>query len=201
MSGQPTTFLRADRLPWTEAPAEVRDWVGARAGEPIAGWSDRSGGMSTGLAAVVHGDKRSVFVKAVDADHNPSGAKMYRREAEFAARLASLPAVPAPLDAGEVTAASGGVWVLLLFDALPGEPPDHPWRPDHLARTLDAWTEVREALAGIDGLPHRAMLAGLFDGWRQSAADSDAPLHQLATDWTEREVRLLERIEPENDRI
>lgn len=201
MAGQPTTYLRADRLPWTQAPAEVRDWVAARAGEPIAGWSDRSGGMSTGLATVVHGSRRSVFVKAVDADHNPRGADFYRREAEFAARLASLPSVPTPLDAGELTTAQGVDWVLLLFDALPGEPPPHPWRPEHLVRTLDAWVEVREALTTIDDLPNRGMLAGLFDGWRQLAEDPDSPWHQFAGAWAEREVGLLDRIESETDRI
>ncbi len=118
----PPTYLHGPRLGWTAAPQPVRDWVEERAGGPITDWQDRVGGMSTGLATVVHGSRRSVFVKALDATENPPGGTFYLREAESAARLPDLPSIPRLLDHGEVPVGDHR-WVVILYPAAAGDPP------------------------------------------------------------------------------
>lgn len=189
MTNQAETFLRNDRLSWQSAPAAVRAWVAERAGEPIAGWQDRSGGMSTGLAVVVHGSRRSVFVKGLDATVNPHGGEMYRREAAFAAQLPDHPAVPAPVDHGEVLA-DDHQWLLIMYPAVSGGTPEHPWRSDQLTRVLDAWLPVQLALHGVDW-PARGANAEMFDGWRTIAADPTDPWHPEAERYLEREQRFV----------
>lgn len=190
MPTPPSTYLHGSRLGWSAAPQAVRDWVTDRAGGPVVDWRDRVGGMSTGLATVVHGSRRSVFVKALDATDNPRGGVFYLREAESAALLPRLPSIPPLLDHGEIMV-DDHQWVVIVYPALAGEPPSHPWRANDLARVLDAWRPVQGALAGVEGWPRRDMITALFNGWRTIAADPDDPWHDRADAWLEREARFV----------
>ncbi|GAB3753130.1 BUD32 family EKC/KEOPS complex subunit [Microlunatus parietis] len=185
----PSTYLHGPRLGWPQAPAAVRDWVAERAGT-VSGFEDRVGGMSTGLATVVTGDRRSVFVKGLDATLNSAGERFYRREAEFAARLPDLPSIPRLLDQATI-AVDDHQWVVLLYPAATGLPPQHPWRAADLTRVLDAWLPVRDALANIPDWPRNDLIAPLFTGWRTIAASPDDPWHELAADWIDREERFV----------
>lgn len=183
------TYLHGGRLGWREAPDAVRDWVAERSGT-VSEFEDRVGGMSTGLATVVTGERRRVFVKALDAGVNPDGERFYRREAEFAALLPDLPSVPRLLDHGTVDVGDHR-WVVLLYPAAAGDPPRHPWRAADLTRVLDAWLPVREALTDIPGWPHHELIAPLFTGWRTIAGNPEDPWHAHAADWVEREERFV----------
>ncbi|WP_152362217.1 hypothetical protein [Microlunatus speluncae] len=196
----PPTYLHGPRLGWTAAPQAVRDWVEARAGGPIVDWQDRVGGMSTGLATVVHGSRRSVFVKALDATVNPDGGRFYLREAEAAARLPDAPSIPRLLDHAEL-AVGDHQWVVILYPAVAGDPPPHPWRADDLDRVLDAWLPVQEALAKIDDWPQSNLAAKLFSGWQSIAEDPEDPWHELAGDWLPGEARFVAMITDPADLI
>ncbi len=187
------TYLHGDRLSWQSAPGQVRDWITARAGDPVSGWQDRVGGMSNGLATVVHGSRRSVFVKALDATGNPRGGTFYLREAEAAARLPDLPSIPRLLDYGEVSVGDHR-WVVILYPALAGEPPTHPWRAADLDRVLHAWQSVQGALAKINDWPQSDLAATLFSGWRAIADDPEDAWHDLAADWLTGEARFVAMI-------
>ena len=80
----------------------VRRWVYERSGAPTAEPRNCEGGMATGVAAVITGAERPVFVKALDVADNPQGAAMYQREAELAALLPVHDRIPRLLDAGRV---------------------------------------------------------------------------------------------------
>jgi len=125
---QPATFLHGARTRWHAAPAQVHAWVHERIGVEIAAAQDRVGGMATGVAAIVHGAERVTFVKALDADENPPGARMYQAEAEIAGRLPRHPTIPGLLDAGWVDVPNGRWWIS-LFEARRGTTPQHPWNP------------------------------------------------------------------------
>ncbi|MFC7623414.1 hypothetical protein [Microlunatus sp. GCM10028923] len=146
--------------------------------------------MSTGLATVVTGERRRVFVKALDATLNAAGERFYRREAESSALLPDLPSIPRLLDHGTV-AVDDHHWVVLLYPAVAGEPPQHPWRAADLNRVLDAWLPVGEALSAIPDWPRNNLIAPLFTGWRTIAESPDDPWHEHAQDWTDREQRFV----------
>jgi hypothetical protein len=157
------------------------------------GWRDRVGGMSTGLAVVVHGSRRSVFVKALDATDNPRGGTFYLREAESAARLPRLPSIPRLLDHGQIMV-DDHQWVVILYPAVAGNPPAHPWRAADLGRVLDAWLPVQVALSTVEGWPRRDVLATLFSGWRTITDDPEDAWHELSGPWLEREARFVAMI-------
>lgn len=182
----PDTFLHGRRRPWAEVPAPVRAWVEDQLGEPVRSWVDRPGGMSTGIAAVVHGGRRSLFVKGVDGVSNPKGARMYVREAEVAARLPRRPEIPPLLASGEVES-DGGSWVLNVFPALTGSAVRHPWRAAELTRVLDAWHRLTPTLRDA-AWDTTARLSVFFTGWATIASDDDDPWNGLAERWVEREA-------------
>jgi Ser/Thr protein kinase RdoA (MazF antagonist) len=149
--------------------------------------------MATGVAAVVEGADRAVFVKALDAVDNPKGAGMYRTEAEIAGRLPSHPAIPALLDAGCVEV-PGGWWWVTLFEARPGTTPQHPWRSADLDPVLGAWQELRPFLEATPWT-ESAGLSDLFVAWREIAADPTDPWHRLALQWAEREAAMVQQVD------
>lgn len=90
-------FLHGVRISWDAAPPEVQAWVLARTGPLTVEPRNCVGGMATGVAAVIQGRNRQVFVKALDGAANPRGAAMYHHEAELAWRLprhSRIPALP-----------------------------------------------------------------------------------------------------------
>jgi hypothetical protein len=190
---RPDTFLHGTRTPWEAAPEQVHAWVRDRTGPEIAPARDRVGGMATGVAAIVQGDDRSVFVKALSAEENPKGARMYQTEAEIADRLPVHPAIPELLDAGFVETPAGSWWVTLL-EARTGTTPQHPWRTADLDLVLKAWQELRPSLQATQW-SKSAGLSDLFVAWREIAADPTDPWHELAARWSEREATMTDQVD------
>lgn len=184
----PDTYLHGRRTPWAEAPAALRDWVLTRSGPAIGTPRDCAGGMATGVAAVVEGAERSVFVKAVDTDDNPMGGAMYRREAELAGLLPRHPTIPALLDAGPVDA-DGTNWWANVFQAAPGSPPHHPWQASDLARVLTAWADLAPTLHATQWSTS-AGLSDFFTAWRSIAEDPTDPWQRRGRAWADREAAL-----------
>lgn len=190
---QPDTFLHGSRTTWDSAPAAVRSWVHDRIGPADRPAQDRVGGMATGVAAIVHGTEQTAFVKAIDADDNPKGARMYQTEAEIADRLPRHPTIPALLESGFVETPAGRWWVTLL-EARSGTTPQHPWRPTDLDRVLDAWQDLEPLLAST-AWPTSAKLSELLVGWRDIETDPSDPWHRLAAPWIDREAKMAEQVD------
>lgn len=183
----PATYLSGRRTPWQDAPVDVRRLVESWTG-PVTDVRNCSGGMATGLAAVVTGEHGSVFVKALDGIDNPKGAQMYRREAEVAARLPRHRSIPAVLASRQV-----GDWWVTAQEAAPGRTPEHPWRPEDLDRVLAAWADLQPAVVATPW-QEPAGLDAFFTAWREIAADADDPWHAMAAHWVDREERLAREI-------
>jgi hypothetical protein len=171
----------------------VHAWVHERIGVEIAAAQDRVGGMATGVAAIVHGAERVTFVKALDADENPPGARMYEAEAEIAGRLPRHPTIPGLLDAGWVDVPNGRWWIS-LFEARRGTTPQHPWRPAELDLVLGAWQDLRPFLQATPWM-RSAGLSDLFVAWREITADPIDPWHRLAIRWSDREAIMAQRVD------
>ncbi len=187
----PHTFLYGARMPWAQAPVEVTTWVEARLGSRVTRWSDRTGGMSTGIACVVTGDDgRSLFVKVVNGSDNPFALQLLTHEAELSARLPALPGVPRVLDAGEVPVA-GDSWWAMITPAVPGLAVPHPWDPEDLTRVLRAWDPV-EAVLRTTPWEVTSRPPPFFTAWSALAADQADPWQPLVTSWLDREARLIE---------
>ncbi|MBA8792603.1 hypothetical protein FHX74_000197 [Friedmanniella endophytica] len=183
------TFLHGVRTPWSAVPAALRDRLLARTGPLVAEPEDRTGGMATGLAVVLHGRRGSFFAKAIDAVENPVGAQMYRRESEVADALPAHPTVPALVGAEQVDLPDGGRWWVNLLEARPGEPVTHPWSGRDLDRVLTAWCDLRTRLRATPW-SGSAGLSELLTGWRRIAEDPDDDWHRLALRWRDREAAM-----------
>ncbi|MFW6598374.1 phosphotransferase [Propionibacteriaceae bacterium Y2011] len=190
---QPDTYLHGARTRWHEAPAEVQDWVLARSGPLVDEPRDCRGGMATGVAAVVPGAERAVFVKAIDAVDNPVGARMYTKEADQARRLPRHPTIPRLVDSAEVPVPAG-TWRVNLLEAHPGSPPRHPWQVSDLSWVITAWAELQPMLAATPW-DTSAELSAFFTGWREIAADPTDPWQSRAAAWVDREEALCEVID------
>lgn len=187
------TFLHGDRTRWVDAPSDVRRWVIGHIGELVADPIDCLGGMSTGIAAVVHGEAGAGFVKATDAADNPAGADLYRAEASIATMLPPHQAIPSLIDDRSIRIGSSR-WETLLFEARPGSSPRHPWSAADLDQVMTAWLGLRPELSAVP-CSRSAQLSDTFTGWREIAADPDEPWHQLARKWVDRELWLTERVD------
>lgn len=180
----PPTYLHGRRTGWADAPPEVRLLVQDQLGQDVRRWEDRVGGMSTGVAAVVHGRSRSVFVKAVGHDDNPVGHELYRREAATAARLPTLPSVPALLAEADVPTASGR-WAVVVQQAVDGHPVRHPWSLADLGDVLDAWQRVTPLLHTTSwDVP--GAVGAFLRSWQVVHDDPDDPWSQLLRPWRSR---------------
>jgi aminoglycoside phosphotransferase (APT) family kinase protein len=191
------------RLPYDEAPAELRAWVDATLGSPVVAAVTQPGGFSPGVAARVRcADGTLAFCKAVGDAANADSPQMHRAEARNTAALPPL--APAPK---LISSYDDGTWVALLLEDVDGHHPAQPWQPAELARVVAAidelaalltpcpvavadvaegWQDeftnwrllVEEPLPGLDdwSLRHLDELAGLESQWGQ-AATGDTLLH------------------------
>lgn len=182
------TFLHGVRTPWRDAPPQVQDWVLSRTGALCGEPRDCVGGMATGVAAVVTGTDRSVFVKAIDAADNPHGGQMYRRQAEIADRLPGHRTIPALLD-HELIEIGDRAWQIVLTSARPGVTPHHPWRRADLDLVLAAWQDLRPVLAATPW-PESGHFSKFFVGWRKIAERSGDPWNAYARHWVGREAAM-----------
>ncbi|MVA76019.1 hypothetical protein GC722_08285 [Auraticoccus sp. F435] len=189
----PPTYLRTRRTSWADAPAPVQQMVRDCLGEPVRSWKDRVGGMSAGVAAVVRGETRAVFVKALDGAQNPVGHEMYLREAALADRLPRSPHLPRLVGTADV-ATSTGPWAVGVYAALPGEPVRHPWSRQHLHRVLDAWQRVTPLLHAT-AWETSAEIGGFLDRWRLVLEDPRDPWLALVRSWAPRLAATTARVD------
>ena len=184
----PRTFLHGARMSWAQAPAGGHG-LGSRPGSG-AGWrtrSDRTGGMSTGIACVVTGDDaRSLFVKAVNGSENPFALQLLTREAR-----AVGPVAGPPRGASRARRRRGpGRRRRLVGDDHPRRAPGHrrpaPLDPRaELARVLRAWDPVAGRRRPARPRPGRATSRPppFFTAWSALAADHANPRQPLVTSW------------------
>lgn len=180
----PATYLHSRRTGWAAAPPEVRALAQERLGQEVRRWENRVGGMSTGVAAVVHGRTGSIFVKAVGHDDNPVGHGLYRREAATAARLPALPHVPVLLAEADVPTRSGR-WAVIVQQALDAHPVTHPWSRADVVDVLDAWQQVTPALHATSW-DASAEVGVFLRSWRAVHKDPADPWSDLLHPWRSR---------------
>jgi hypothetical protein len=130
------------RLPYDEAPAELRAWVDDTLGSPVVTAVTQPGGFSPGIAArLVCADGTRAFCKAVSTAANPDSPQLHRDEAR---NVASLPAAaPVPR---LIASYDEGTWVVLLLQDVGGRQPLLPWRLDELTRAVGAIDRMHDVL-------------------------------------------------------
>lgn len=141
--------------------------------------------MSIGLAAVVSGPARHLFVKGIDEASNPDGHARYVREREVAALVPRHPAIPR-LVAGATVEEAGTRWSISAFEAVAGETPSHPWSAEQLIRVIDAWGELEPVLHATEVPDTDPGLVELFTQWSAIASEPTDPWQPLAAFWTGR---------------
>ncbi|WP_162450003.1 phosphotransferase [Phytoactinopolyspora mesophila] len=141
-AGQELAFDNNTRLEWVDLPVQVRAGIEDLLGSAVVTAENQRGGFSPGMAARVRcTDGRRAFVKAAGQAVNPHTPGIYRTEANV---MRQLPArVPAPAMRGSY---DDGEWVALIFDEVPGSPPQQPWTSDELRLVLDALADMSRAL-------------------------------------------------------
>lgn len=165
------------RLPWQAIPSQLRAEVEHQLGGRVVETVTRPGGFSPGVAArLILDDGRRAFVKAV-GDINPESPELHRAEARIAAALPD--GTPAPRWIGSIDADD---WVILLFEDIDGWMPAQPWRPDELARVLDAMGTLAVSLtpAPIDAPPAASRFRHLGRSWHLLAAAAESGDDDLA---------------------
>jgi aminoglycoside phosphotransferase len=156
------------RLGIDEVPSRVRRAIEEILDSPVVAAESQSGGFSPGLAArLVLADGRRAFAKAVGTERNPVSPGMHRREV---AVLGALPrGLPVPALLGSY---DDGDWVALVIEDVDGTPPAEPWRPDELARVVEAMAALAADLtpSPIAAPPIVELDTSQFRGWRSLAA-------------------------------
>lgn len=149
------------RPQWADLSEAVRDAVREVIGGVVVDAQSCPGGYSPGFASVLQlADGGRVFVKAMDLELWPDQGDAYRREIQVAGALS--PEVPAPRLLASVQSESA---VVLVFEAVEGAEPVHPWDRSELALVLP----VLDLLSGVpspDALPmtnERPRLGGWFE--------------------------------------
>jgi hypothetical protein len=122
------------RLPYDEAPVELRAWVDDTLGSPVVTAVTQPGGFSPGVAARLRcADGTPAFCKAVSSSANPDSPQVHRDEARNAATLPAAAPVPRL-----IASYDDGTWVALLLEDVGGRQPLLPWRLDELTRVVSA---------------------------------------------------------------
>lgn len=178
------------RLSWRDLPPRVRDEIQHRLGAGVAEESMKSGGFSPGMASVLRlTDGSQVFVKAVSSEQNPDSPGLYRKEAAIAAGLPET--VPAPRLQWSY---DDGRWVVLVFEAIDGSPPDLPWRGTDRDRVLAATIQLSESMTPaprtVQARPFAEVFADAFSGWRTLVDNPDARLSTIDP-WARRHLTQL----------
>jgi aminoglycoside phosphotransferase (APT) family kinase protein len=132
---------------------------------------DLSGGSSPGLTALLRTRQGpEVFVKAVGTRHAPE-ARLHREEAVIAAALS--PDAPAPRLLGVFEDED---WVGLVFEAIPGRPPQRTWPAAEAARVLALVSELAAVGARApEALPPSTARRPRLGGWRWFGEAEERP--------------------------
>lgn len=160
------------RLGLDEVPGRVRAAIEGILGAPVVAARSQPGGFSPGLAArLVLADGRRAFAKAVGVERNPDAPGFHRREIEVLSALP--PDLPVPRLLGSY---DDGDWVALVVEDVDGVPPAEPWRPDELARVVDAMAALADRLtpSPVPARPIATLDQEGFRGWRTLAAEPEA---------------------------
>ncbi|MCV2394057.1 aminoglycoside phosphotransferase family protein [Actinotalea sp. M2MS4P-6] len=168
--GPPLAFS-GSRLAWADLPRSLKARIAELSGAAVVAEAPATTGFSPGYASLLElGDGTEVFVKAVSPEQNPDSPNLAR--AEIRAIESLPPGVPAPR---LLWSHDDGWWVMLGIEAVPGRPPEHPWRDEQLVRVLDVITELAEAgTPAPEQLPPITVaLSGLAACWPQLAAEPD----------------------------
>ena len=179
---QPDTYAAGVRQRYEELPPAVHDWVALQLGAPVVTVQNKVGGFSPGAAAVVSdGQGHELFVKGGGAGVNPDSVSLYTREAENGLRLPAVEGIVTPLAAArlEVEAAA---FQVIVYPALPGSTPRHPWQTSELTVVLDALDQLSRRLTPSPWPASAAdeALLGFFHGWEAIAAGGHHPWHDGA---------------------
>ena len=182
------------RLPWGEVASHIRDEVASVLGSRVIAAVNQPGGFSPGVAARCRlADGRRYFIKAVSADQNPDSPRMHRREAKVAAAL------PAGLPVPKLVAVvDDGLWVVLIFDEVDGQPPDLPWRLENLGASFVAVDQLAALTTPcpVPGLaPFADVHADHFASYRRLAGGD--PLVDRVDSWSRQHLDRLARLESE----
>jgi hypothetical protein len=157
-----------ERTPWLELPDAVRAAVEAETG-PVRAVDTISAGLNSGIAAVLHTNRASVFIKGLPSDHRRIATQ--HREAALAAHVTGIgPALRWQIDAGG--------WNILGFEHLTGHPADlSPGSPDlaALAAALTQLGQIRAPELPLVRIEQR--WAGHADGEDLALLTGDRVLH------------------------
>lgn len=158
----------AHRLTWEFLPPQLRTAIEKRLGARVVRAETCDSGFTPGFASVLTGlDGSRLFVKAANRTAQELSAAAYAEEARKHHLLAGT--IPAP----ELLWAMDGDWVVLGFEAIDGETPQRPWRPDELTRALDLAEEIAARTEQLpDGLelgPILDVIPQLRTGWQHVA--------------------------------
>jgi aminoglycoside phosphotransferase (APT) family kinase protein len=159
------------RLPWADVPPFVVDGVQQLLGAKIVRVEALVGGFSPGAAVRAYLDDNStVFIKTVGTSLNPMSVELYRREAQYTARLPET--FPAPRLVGVFDQDD---WIALIFDDVAGPMPSEPWRTDELTLVLDGVDAI--AIAGspspfeAPSFSEQIGASSSWEGFRQITAE------------------------------
>ncbi|GAA3286971.1 phosphotransferase family protein [Arthrobacter citreus] len=129
--GAPDYRSTARRRTWAELPAALQQRAAAHLGGAVTAVRPAGGGFTPGFAAVLEaGEGRRIFAKAApesDGFIYPS----YLREALVLPFMPEDMPLP-PLRATEQLVVDGTAWQLLIYQAVDGVMPGHPWTEEDL---------------------------------------------------------------------
>ena len=183
-------------MPFTQLPDAVTSWIEQTLGGPITSVVDKQGGFSPGVAAVVTTDRAHGFVKAVGASINTQSVEFHRAESSVMARLPITESVLLPL-ASTSMQVDGDEWDVMVFPAIDGTTPRHPWAAADLERVLDSLAELGDQFTPSpwpgDETRHQR-LAAFFRGWTRIAGDDSLPW--ASRPWVAGRLDELVAIEP-----
>ena len=167
------------RTLFADLPAEVRAWVEDQLGGSVIAVRDTTGGFSPGVTAVVRTTGRSGFLKAVGNGTNDKALTLSQQERDVHRRLPDLEGLLRPFAETDLQIA-GEDWSAMLFPALEGAPPTHPWRGRDVDRVL---TELQRTTARLTPSPWPVDevsdgLRSFLSRWSVVADTPDDPWHR-----------------------
>lgn len=176
---QPASYAAGVRGRFQDLPSAVVEWVAGELGGPVTAVRNAVGGFSPGVAAVVSSPSgRALFVKAVGAATNAEAVRFYSRERDAAAQLPHVDGIVLPTNGTELEV-DGQPYVVLVFPALDGAPPRHPWRAAELDLVLAAQHRLSQQLTPSpwSGHDRDQRLPGFFCWWPRIIDNPDDPWH------------------------